>query len=163
MVDAQAGLAKQEKISDVMIGHFGCSSNAWKPLQSLDDCNYNVTKIDDYPKLLSLLILAHGLKRYPENFRKLAPAVFIWQMFRSPLLSIKTQLSMLSHACHSRGAQHLLACCNLLVPDHVNSKSFREFSQIHVSVFLYQTAEVSDNWRRYHDLRDTISVHTVNN
>ena len=41
--------------------------------------------------------------------------------------------------------------------DKVNSKSFWEFAQIHVSVFLYQTAEVSDNLRRYHDLPDTTS------
>ena len=114
MVYAQAALAKQEKISDVMIGHFSHSRNAWKPLQSLDDCNYNVTEIDDYHKRFSLLILVHRLKRYPENFRKLAPVVLIWQMFTSPLFS-KTQLSMLSHACHSRGGQHSLACCNLPV------------------------------------------------
>ena len=86
-----------------------------KPLQLLEDCNYNVTEIDDYPKLFLLLILAHGLKRCPENFRKLGLVVGKWQMFRSPLLSIKTRLSMLNHACHSRGEQHSLACCNLLV------------------------------------------------
>ena len=51
MVYAQAVLAKQGKISDVMIGHFSHSGNAWKPLLSLDDCNYNVTEIDDYRKL----------------------------------------------------------------------------------------------------------------
>ena len=108
MVYAEAAFSKQEKMSDVMMGHFFLrvkTRPAWKQLQSLDDCNYNVTEIDDYPKLFSLLILAHGLKRYPEK----------WQMFRSPFLSVKTQLSMLSHACHSRGAQHSFACCNLLV------------------------------------------------
>ena len=62
----------------------------------------------------SLLILAHG-RGILENVRKLASVVLVWQMFRSSLLSIKTQLSMLSHACHSRGAQHSLASCNLLV------------------------------------------------
>ena len=78
------------------------SRNVWKPLHSMDDCNYNVTEIDDYPKCFSLLNLVHEQKRYPENFRKMAPVVLIWQMFRSSLLSIKPQLSMLSHACHSK-------------------------------------------------------------
>ena len=97
---------------DVMTGHF--SAIAATP-ENPNDCNYNITEINDYPELFSLLILAHGLKRYPENFRKLTSVVLIWQMLRSPLLSIKTQLSMLSHACHSRGEQQSLACCNLLV------------------------------------------------
>ena len=98
MVYAQAASAKQEKMSDVMIGHFlATAATRGNP----NDCNHKVTEIDDYPKLFSLLILAHGLKRYPENFRKLASVLLIWQKFRSPLLSVKTQLSMSSYACHS--------------------------------------------------------------
>ena len=54
----------------------------------MDDCNYNVTEIDDYPKRFSLLILVHEQKMYPKNLRKLAPVVLIWQMFSLPLLSI---------------------------------------------------------------------------
>ena len=69
MVHVQAALAKQEKISDIMIGHFLATAATRG--------NYNVTELDDYPKLFSLLILAHGLKKYPENFRKLAPVVLI--------------------------------------------------------------------------------------
>ena len=72
VVHAQAALAKHEKISDVMIGHFSATA---------------ATLGNHY----RLLILAHGLKMYPENFSKLAPVVLIWQMFRLPLLSIKTQ------------------------------------------------------------------------
>ena len=64
MVHAQAALAKQEKISDITIGHFlATAAMREKPLQSLDDCNYNIMEIDDYPKLFFLLILGHGLKR----------------------------------------------------------------------------------------------------
>ena len=112
MVYAQAALAKQGKMPDVIIRHFlATAATRGNP----NDCNYSVTEIDDYPKHFSLLIFAHRLKRYTENFRKLASVLLIWQLFRSPLLSIKTQLSMSSHACHSRGAQHSLACCNLLV------------------------------------------------
>ena len=110
--------SNRRKISDVMTGHFNYSHNAWEPfIQSLDDCNYNVTETDDYRKLFLLLALAHGLKRYPEDFRKLGlgPVVRIWQVFRSPLLSIETQLLMLIHAGHFRGKQHSFACCNLLV------------------------------------------------
>ena len=50
-----------------------------------------------------LVLLADGLKRYPENFKKLGPGpvVCISKMFRSPLPSplpsIKTQLSMSNH------------------------------------------------------------------
>ena len=59
MVHAQAALAKQEKISDVMIGHFQLQPQRLVTIAVVHD---------DYPKLFSLLILAHGLKRYPENF-----------------------------------------------------------------------------------------------
>ena len=121
MVYAQAALAKQEKMSDVMIGHFlAIAATRGNP----NDYNYNVTEVliinlnYNYPKLFSFLILAHGLKRYPENFRKLASVVLIWQMFRSPLLSFKTQLSMLSHACQSRGEQHF-TCMLVYTQGHV--------------------------------------------
>ena len=116
MVYAQAALVKQDKISDVMIGHFLATAATRGNLYSRWTTVITTSRRSMITlTVFSLLILAHGLKRYPENCRKLAPVVVIWQMFRSPLLSIKPQLSMLSHACHSRGAQHSFACCNLLV------------------------------------------------
>ena len=44
MVHAQAALTKQEKTSDVIIGHFLAAAAARE-----NHRNYNVTEIDDYP------------------------------------------------------------------------------------------------------------------
>ena len=83
MVHAQAALAKQEKISDVMIGHFlataGMRGNHYSRWTTVISTSRRSMITLDF-------FVTDGLKKYPENFRKLAPVVLIWQMFRSPLL-----------------------------------------------------------------------------
>ena len=112
MVYAQAALAKQEKISDVMIGHFLATAAMLGNLYS----RWTNVITTSRRSMITLNLFVTDFGPWTKDiFRKLAPVVLIWQMFISSLLSIKTQLSTLSHPCHSRGVQHSLACCNLLV------------------------------------------------
>ena len=68
--------------------------------------------------------------------------VCIWKIFGSPLPSIKNTALNVKSFCHSSGAQHSLACCNLLVYFFLFAR-LKKSTIVQTFVFVYHlTAEV---------------------